>query len=345
MASADDDKKEQIKKEIQKQNKRKQNYKQIEQQLKESGEKQVSISDPESRNIMIRNNICEVAYSVQTTVDAKNNIPFDYKVTNTNDSKAMGDMLKRAVDILGNNNFTALYDKGYYDGAEFKTAYNLGVTALVAVRGLASSSRAPDLKYNVKHFVYDKQNDEYIGPQGYLLKTSGVWYQNKNAKFKQYKTKSCLNCKVRKRCTKSKTGKLISRTEHSWLLERNQRLANENKTLYKQRKAIVEHPYGTIKRQTMGISTKKGMHRASADVGLMFTAYNFRRLINILGQENLKKYFSVLVFCFSSLIGQLKTVLRPYKAIGIFRKYNRSFIVVPVNRLKFTWITISNGGF
>jgi len=87
------------------------------------------------------------------------------------------------------------------------------------------------------------------------------------------------------------------------------------------------------------------MHRASADVGLMFTAYNFRRLINILGQENLKKYFSVLVFCFSSLIGQLKTVLRPYKAIGIFRKYNRSFIVVPVNRLKFTWITISNGGF
>jgi len=57
LASADDDKKEQIKKEIQKQNKRKQNYKQIEQQLKESGEKQISISDPESRNIMIRNNV------------------------------------------------------------------------------------------------------------------------------------------------------------------------------------------------------------------------------------------------------------------------------------------------
>jgi transposase len=338
LAIADDDKKEQIKKEIQKQKQRKENYKQIEQQLKESGDTQVSTSDPDSRNIMIRNNICEVAYSVQTTVDAKNYIPFDYKVTNTNDSKAMGDMLKRAVDILGNNNFTALYDKGYYDGAGLKTAYDLGVTALVAVRGLASSSRAPDLKYNVKHFVYDKQNDQYICPQGHLLKTSGVWYQNKNAKFKQYKTKSCLNCKVRKRCTKSKTGKLISRTEHSWLLERNKNLVNKNKALYKQRKAIVEHPYGTIKRQWgfSYITTKKGMQRASADVGLMFTVYNFRRLINILGQENLKKYFSVLVFCFSSLIGQLKTVLRPYKAIGIFRKYNRSFLVVPANRLKFT---------
>jgi hypothetical protein len=38
---------------------------------------------------MIRNNITEVAYTVQTTVDAKNNIPIDYKVTNQNDSKAI----------------------------------------------------------------------------------------------------------------------------------------------------------------------------------------------------------------------------------------------------------------
>jgi hypothetical protein len=39
---------------------------------------------------MIRNNITEVAYSVQTNVDSKNSIPVDYKVTNQNDSKAMG---------------------------------------------------------------------------------------------------------------------------------------------------------------------------------------------------------------------------------------------------------------
>ncbi len=43
---------------------------------------------------MIRNNITEVAYNVQTTADAKNNIPIDYKVTNQNDSKAMGNMVQ-----------------------------------------------------------------------------------------------------------------------------------------------------------------------------------------------------------------------------------------------------------
>ena len=52
----------------------------------------------------------------------------------------------------------------------------------------------------------------------------------------------------------------------------------------KQRQSIVEHPFGTIKRQWgfYFILSKKGLARASADVGLMVTAYNLRRLMNIL---------------------------------------------------------------
>ena len=42
--------------------------------------------------MIIRNNITEVAYNVQTSVDAKNNLLIDYKVTNNNDSKAMGNI-------------------------------------------------------------------------------------------------------------------------------------------------------------------------------------------------------------------------------------------------------------
>jgi hypothetical protein len=39
-----------------------------------TGVTQIS-SDPDSRQIMTRNNISEVAYTVQTTVDALHNIP------------------------------------------------------------------------------------------------------------------------------------------------------------------------------------------------------------------------------------------------------------------------------
>jgi len=48
------------------------------------------------------------------------------------------------------------------------------------------------------------------------------------------------------------------------------------------------------------IMTKKGKERAKSDVGLMFIAYNLRRIINILDADILKKFFQELAF---SLLG------------------------------------------
>jgi len=44
------------------------------------------------------------------------------------------------------------------------------------------------------------------------------------------------------------------------------------------------------------VITKKGKKRTSADVGLMFIAYNLRRIINILDTDILKKFFQELAF-------------------------------------------------
>jgi len=103
LAENDGDNMQQIEEEIRKQEDRKDQYREIEKQLKETGEPQVSLSDPESRQMITRNNITEVAYNIQTTVDAKNYLPIDYKVTNHNDSKAMGNMVQRAKSILRTN--------------------------------------------------------------------------------------------------------------------------------------------------------------------------------------------------------------------------------------------------
>jgi transposase len=338
LAEGDGDNEKEIQQKIDDFKNRKDNYHKLSDELSESGETQISTSDPDSRNIMIRNHICEIAYSVQTTVDAEHNIPIDYKLTNTNDTKAMGYMLKRAIGILGTNTFTALYDKGYYDGRELKTAFDLGVKTIVAVRGLASSSRAPDVNYNVQHFGYNPQNDTYTCPEGQLLRTKGKWYQNTNSKFKQYKTKACLSCKAREKCTKSKTGKLISRSEYNWLYERNQKLFDQNKALYRKRQAIVEHPYGTIKRQWgfNYITTKRGIKRASADVGLMFTAYNFRRLINIIGIDKLTKYLKVLVFWFLKEIGLVRVKISTSNTSIYLGRNVRCFTKPTVNQLRFT---------
>lgn len=190
-----------IEKEIEKQQERKKRYESIEQQIKESGEAQVSTSDPDSRQMITRNNITEVAYNVQTTVDAKHNIPIDYKVTNTNDSKALGNMLQRAKSILQTNHFTALYDKGYHTGSEFAIADSLGITTLVAIPSVAA--QAPNPLYNVEHFKYDEQGDFYICPQQQHLTTTGKWHEAKTYRFKRYTTKACMGCSVKDQCSKA----------------------------------------------------------------------------------------------------------------------------------------------
>ena len=312
LAESDGDNKRIIEKEIEKQSKRKDEYKKLEDQLKETNQVQISLSDPESRQMITRNNITEVAYNLQTTVDSKHNLPIDYKVTNTNDSKAMGNMLRRAKSILRTNRFTALYDKGYHTGSEFAIADRLGIMTLVAIPGNPRSSEAPDPRYNVEFFAYDKENDSYTCLQGHVLTSNGSWYKTANYRFKQYKTKACNKCIARALCTSSKrNGKTVQRSEYTEGIELNKKRVIANKSLYKQRQAIVEHPYGTIKRQWgfNYIITKKTMARASADVGFMLIAYNLRRLINIIGQNEFKKYLEQVVADFLEIITQLELKL------------------------------------
>jgi len=174
LEQADEENKKIIHTQIEKQNERKEKYLDLSRQLRESEETQVSTSDPDSRQMLIRNSITEVAYNVQTTVDEKNLLTLDYKVTNENDSKAMGPMLRRAKTILGHGEFTALYDKGYHTGSELKKGTTMGIELMVAIPGVASF--APDQRYNVERFIYDEQDDTYTCPQGEVLCTKGNWY-------------------------------------------------------------------------------------------------------------------------------------------------------------------------
>lgn len=292
--------KEIIAKKIQKHTTQKQKYIEYQNTIDTTGVTQISTSDPDSRQIMTRNNISEVAYTVQTVVDALHNIPIDFKVTNENDSKAMGGMLRRTKTILGHNNFTAIYDKGYHTGSEFDYANNLGIDVLVAIPGVAA--HAPDMAFDVEYFKYDKTTDSYTCPANETLTTNGNWYNKTNGKsitkMKHYKTNACLSCEFFSQCTKNKKGRLVERSQYADLIYENKVRIENNYETYRRRQAIVEHPYGVIKRQWdfYYIMTKKTIKHASADVGLIFSAYNLRRIFNLIDQNLLKQYLKLLAW-------------------------------------------------
>lgn len=307
LALADgDSEKQQINDEINKHKGRRRAYEKLQKQLDESGQEQISTSDPESRHMIIRGTVTEVAYNIQSTVDAEHNLPIDYEVTNKNDSKAMGAMVRRAKTILRKSDASLLFDKGYHTGSELLIAQNLGFKTLVAVP--APASNAPDPDYNVWNFHYDNLLDLYTCPEGNHLRTNGNIYtkhrgSSNQTSFKQYRTKACKTCPVRSRCTSAKNGKLIERNVFTHVFEKNRENIQADPSLYKRRQAIAEHPFGTIKRQWGfdHILSKHGRKRASADVGFIFIAYNLRRIWKIRSVEWLKP-FSKLRIQISSFI-------------------------------------------
>lgn len=346
LAENDGDKQE-IEQEIKKQNQRKDGYKRLEQQLKESGQSQISSSDPDSRHQITRNNITEVSYSAQTTVDADNNIPIDYKMTNANDKKAMGNMLRRAKSILNHNHFTALYDKGYHTGSELAIADSLHIPAIVAIPPFSGASHAPDLNYDVEHFDYDPKTDTYTCPQGNMLRTTGYWHVANNRsgqpayRFRNYTTPLCKTCKVRPSCTRSAAnGKQVRRSEFAGNIENNKERVLKSEKLYKWRQAIVEHPFGTIKRQWgfNYIITKKYLERAEADFGFIMTAYNLRRIINIIGMKKLQGYLAGIFALLFAKIARFELILSQLEEI-IKRIMNEPKIT---NRNLINRITIQN---
>jgi hypothetical protein len=63
-----------------------------------------------------------------------------------------------------------------------------------------------------------------------------------------------------------------------------------DKEIIRQRKSIVEHPFGTIKRSIdAGYCLTRGLRNVAGEFSLTFLAYNIKRVINILGCKQLVK--------------------------------------------------------
>jgi hypothetical protein len=187
---------------------------------------------------------------------------------------------------------------------------------MVAMQAVAAF--APNDAYNFDKFIYNDTSDTYTCPQQQTLATNGNWYQKSKQRYiyfvKHYKTNKCLTCPVLAKCTLNKKGRLIERSEYQPYFEQNKKNIEANPLVYKQRQSIIEHNYGILKRQWgfYYISTKKGINRAGADVGLMFCAYNLRRIINLVDKNLLKKFLWELWLLLFGKITFLKSIVRSF---------------------------------
>jgi len=294
--------KEEISQIIQELSKHKERYQGYAQELEQNGEKQKSLTDADSR-LMQTNGKMDVCYNVQTSVDAKNKLIAEFEISNQgNDKNFITPLAKKTKAILETETIIVAVDNGYESIQDILAAKSQGIEAHVAGTDFdvcVPSEGGQQIQIRSHHngrCVYIKERNISLCPMGNVLYPQ--YYNNKKTRgagiFQNIG--ACRKCTCK--CTKDKRNRfrhLVEMPKKDFSKEYNDeglaikqiRIAPK-KEIMVQRKSLVEHPFGTIKRNMDGgYCLTKGLEKVSGEFSLMFLAYNIKRVINILGSRKL----------------------------------------------------------
>jgi len=265
---------------------RKTKYQALKQGLKESGAKQVSLTDKDARSMVMHHGSTEVGYNVQTAVDEQHQLIVEHEVTNDpTDHAHLAEMAVRAKETLGVEELEVVADMGYYDGAEVKQCAAAGIKTYIP-KPITSVNQKRGL-FTKQDFVYDEAKDCYRCPQGEELTFRYESFELQR-QIRYYTTSKCRDCPLRVKCTTNQRGRRISRWVDEKLLEEMARRVRARPEVMRRRQQLSEPPFGTIKRAMgHGYFLMKGLNKVGAEMSLTVLSYNIKRVINIIGVKKM----------------------------------------------------------
>lgn len=253
----------------------------IEVRLKETPDRQISLTDPDARSMKTRGTGM-VGYNVQVAVDTKHHLIVAQEVTNDGiDRSQLSPMAQKARDAMGSEELTAVADRGYYKGEEILACEQAGITVIVP-KPLTSNSQAEG-RFGKQDFLYVADDDEYRCPAGQRLTQRFATVEN-GMRLQVYSSSACPGCPLKARCSPGTQPRRVRRWEHEAVLEAMQERLDNAPEIMRVRRETVEHPFGTIK-SWMGAThfLTRTLARVSTEMSLHVLAYNIKRVMKLLG--------------------------------------------------------------
>ena len=255
------------------------------QEIKEEGS--FNTTDPECTSIKKGKNFY-AGFNFQSTVDKKKGLILSVDVVSeTNDLNQFATQINQANEILGKKCETAVADCGYASTDELEKIDNQGIKVIVPSQRQVTK-KEPSL-FAKERFIY--KYDYYLCPQGHKL-TPYRLNKGNNRVYKIADKKICLSCPHYGICTKSPTGRTISRLLKEETRQRLEAQYDEpsSQEIYKLRKEKVELPFGHIKHNLkFDYFLLRGQKGAKAEASIIGTCFNLVRMITLLGVPGLVK--------------------------------------------------------
>ena len=166
-------------------------------------DKQVSLTDPDTRLMVIGDRLTGVVgYNVQSAVETEHHLIISHEVTNqVSDRGQLPKIAAQAKEALGFSAIEAIADAGYYRGTDLIACADIGITAL-APRTNTSNAKAEG-RFSKEAFVYQPGEDAYRCPAGELLTRR---YDTKEGDLTMgvYWCTACQACPMKDQCTTGK---------------------------------------------------------------------------------------------------------------------------------------------
>lgn len=271
--------------------------------------KKESVTDPESGYYVKGEHEKCFAYSAQTACD-KNGYVLGTVVVpgNVHDSQSFHDLYEET--IKDNDNI-----KNVVADAAYKTPVIAKVVHDDNKELIAPYKRpmTKDGYFKKGEYEYHNDGDYFTCPAGIILNYKTT---NRNG-YREYRSdkKNCDNCPLKSQCTVSKQ-KTLTRHIHQKHIDlvENKRLFTRTREIYSQRKQTIERVFGDTKfKQSLGITTLRGLVKNRIRVLLIFACHNMKKMAMwesiakypIKNGKNKEESFSV----FSTILRLFKKIL------------------------------------
>jgi transposase len=258
-------------------------------QMEASDASQVTLTDPDSRLMKVKQGTA-VCYNAQIAVDAKHHLIVAEAVTNdVTDVHQLAPMAQAAQAALGVQALEVVADRGYHNGPQIAACVDQGMTPLVPKP--ATAGRAVTPEFAKERFAYEAATDTYRCPAGAILPRTFETTEDGERYAYYTNAAACGACPLRARCTGQqdpRRGRRLKRWHREDVLDAMAQRLRDRPDTPGQRKRLVEHPFGTIKRtDDASYFLVRGLSKVCGEFTLMTLVYNLRRAIAVCGVPRL----------------------------------------------------------
>ena len=275
-----------------------------------------SPTDPDARISVKPGKARKLNYLSQLSVDTAHHVITDIGAYHADkkDNQCLQDItlrLKKRLNQSGLLWHNLLADTGYSDGVNYAFLEQIGIKSYIPPHGT--------YKGGPQGFVYNKEKDHYLCPQGQIIPFKRIFYDHRtHTKKKEYRCSSlvCKHCPIKEKCLgKRAQEKKFSVTYYREEYERNNKRVKSKfgRMMKRLRSSTVEPVFGTLT-QYMGMRkvNTKGIAQANKVMHMAAIAYNLKKLLKFTTKTK-QVVAQVFLSYFNALLKPILAQISPFK--------------------------------